>query len=76
MAGTPVQAAIWRAQVGRVPLYLLDANIDENPQELRGITASLYGGDRELRLRQELLLGVGGLRALAARRASHRRCST
>jgi starch phosphorylase len=66
MAGTPVQAAIWRAQVGRVPLYLLDANIDENPQELRGITASLYGGDRELRLRQELLLGVGGLRALAA----------
>lgn len=66
MSGAPVQAAIWRAQVGRVPLYLLDANVDENPPELRGITASLYGGDRELRLRQELLLGIGGLRALAA----------
>jgi starch phosphorylase len=66
MAGTTVQAAIWRAQIGRVPLYLLDANVDENAPELRAITASLYGGDRELRLRQELLLGVGGLRALAA----------
>ena len=66
MAGTQVQAAIWRAQVGRVPLYLLDTNIDENPAELRDITASLYGGDRERRLRQELLLGIGGLRALDA----------
>jgi glycogen phosphorylase len=66
MAGTPVQAAIWRAQVGRVPLYLLDTNIEDNPPELRDITASLYGGDRERRLRQELLLGIGGLRALDA----------
>lgn len=66
MAGAPVRAAIWRAQVGRVPLYLLDANIDDNPPELREITASLYGGDRERRIRQELLLGIGGLRALAA----------
>jgi glycogen phosphorylase len=66
MAGTPVRAAIWRAQVGRVPLYLLDTNIEANPPELRDITASLYGGDRERRVRQELLLGIGGARALQA----------
>ena len=66
MAGTLVRAAIWRAQVGRVPLYLLDTNIDDNAPELREITASLYGGDRERRVRQELLLGIGGLRALDA----------
>ncbi len=66
MAGTPVRAAIWRAQVGRVALYLLDTDIEENAPELREITTSLYGGDRERRLRQELLLGIGGLRALDA----------
>ncbi len=66
MAGTPVRAAVWRAQVGRVPLYLLDADIEDNPPEIREITASLYGGDRERRIRQELLLGIGGLRALNA----------
>jgi starch phosphorylase len=66
MAGTVVQAAIWRAQVGRVPLYLLDTNIEANAPELREITASLYGGDKERRIRQELLLGIGGVRALTA----------
>jgi starch phosphorylase len=66
MAGLTVHAAVWRAQVGRVPLFLLDANVDENPPEVREITASLYGGDREMRLRQELLLGIGGLHALDA----------
>lgn len=66
MAGSVVRAAIWRAQVGRVPLYLLDTNIEDNAPELREITASLYGGDRERRIRQELLLGIGGLRALDA----------
>lgn len=66
MGGIPVTAAVWRAQVGRVPLYLLDTDIEANPPELRGITSSLYGGDRELRLRQELLLGIGGVRALTA----------
>jgi starch phosphorylase len=55
--GETIEAAVWRADVGRVPLYLLDA--DE-------ITDSLYGGDREHRIRQELLVGVGGVRALAA----------
>ncbi len=57
LAGETVTAAVWRYDVGTVPLYLLDAD---------GITDVLYGGDREHRLRQELVLGVGGVRALAA----------
>lgn len=59
-----VYCRIWRAQVGRVPLYLLDANTPENSYEDRKITYQLYGGDNETRIRQELLLGVGGLKAL------------
>ena len=55
--GEPVEAAVWRRDVGRVPLYLLDAP---------GLTDGLYAGDREHRIRQELLVGVGGVRALAA----------
>lgn len=61
-----LNAQIWMAQVGRVRLYLLDADIPENPPELRAITARLYGGDHEMRIRQEILLGIGGLRALRA----------
>jgi glycogen phosphorylase len=57
-------ARVWKVQVGRVPLYLMDCNIDDNPPERRNITAQLYGGDTEMRIRQEMLLGVGGLRAL------------
>ena len=60
-----VQAQIWKVQVGRVPLYLLDADIPENTPELRGITSRLYGGDKQMRIRQEVLLGIGGVRALA-----------
>ncbi len=59
-----LQASIWRLDVGRIPLFLLDTNIPENPQDLRHVTGRLYGGDKLTRLRQELLLGVGGLRAL------------
>jgi starch phosphorylase len=59
-----VAAQIWKVQVGRVPLYLLDANVPENRPEDREITARLYGGDREMRLRQEILLGIGGVRAI------------
>jgi len=66
MAGTEVRAQIWRAQVGRVPLYLLDTDVEENAPEYRAITQTLYGGDTEMRLRQELLLGIGGARALGA----------
>jgi len=62
----PVFARLWSVQVGRVPLYLLDANIEENRPEDRQITARLYGGDREMRIRQEILLGIGGMRALDA----------
>ncbi len=57
-------ARLWRASVGRIPLYLLDADVDENPPGLRQVTDRLYGGDTEHRLRQEILLGVGGVRAL------------
>ena len=66
MAGHNVTAQIWRVQVGRVPLYLLDTNIPENAALDRVITAQLYGGDRDMRIRQEILLGIGGIRALAA----------
>lgn len=59
-----VFAQIWRVQVGRVPLYLLDTNISENNPEDRKITDQLYGGDTEMRIKQEILLGIGGIRAL------------
>ena len=61
-----LSARVWKIQVGRIPLFLLDTNIDENSKENRVITSSLYGGDQETRLRQEMLLGIGGLRALHA----------
>ncbi len=62
----PVWAKVWKIEVGRVPLFLLDTNICENSRMNRKITATLYGGDQEMRLKQELLLGVGGTRALHA----------
>jgi starch phosphorylase len=61
-----LQAQLWEAQVGRTSLFLLDSNIEENPASHRAVTATLYGGDREMRIRQEILLGVGGVRALRA----------
>jgi starch phosphorylase len=63
---SPVWAQIWRVQVGRVPLYLLDCNIPENPSMHREITYNLYSGDKDTRIRQEILLGIGGVRALEA----------
>ncbi len=57
---------IWKLQVGRVPLYLLDSNTTQNSEEDRGITARLYDADRDIRLRQEILLGMGGVRLLTA----------
>ncbi|MDQ3615070.1 MAG: alpha-glucan family phosphorylase [Actinomycetota bacterium] len=59
-------ARIWIAQVGRIPLLLLDSDVEDNSVELRTVTDRLYGGTTEHRLRQELLLGVGGVRALRA----------
>ena len=64
MAGRQVVAQIWEVKVGRSSLYLLDTNIEENSAEIRNITATLYGGDKETRIQQEILLGIGGIRAL------------
>ncbi len=61
-----VTARVWRAVVGRIQLYLLDTNFPSNRPEHRAITAQLYGGDLDMRLKQEILLGVGGVRALDA----------
>ena len=59
-----VLAQVWRADVGRVSLYLLDTNIPENAETDRWVTGHLYGGDRETRIVQEMLLGIGGVRLL------------
>ncbi|WP_152728290.1 alpha-glucan family phosphorylase [Goekera deserti] len=59
-----LHAHVWRAQVGRVSLLLLDTDIEENTPAERGVTDRLYGGDEDHRLRQEMLLGIGGVRAL------------
>ena len=61
-----VKIAVWRAQVGRVPLFLLDTNLEANPPDLRAITDRLYVSEPDRRLRQEIVLGVGGVRALRA----------
>lgn len=59
-----VYAAVWKAQVGKVTLYLLDTSVLENNETDRQITNQLYGGDKEHRIQQEIVLGVGGVRAL------------
>jgi len=64
LAGSTLAARVWKAHVGRIPLYLLDTSVEENDELGRGVTDRLYGGDTEHRLRQEILLGVGGVRAL------------
>ncbi|OBH57353.1 glycogen phosphorylase [Mycobacterium mantenii] len=61
-----LHARIWVAQVGRVPLLLLDSDVPENEHELRSVTDRLYGGDQEHRMRQEILAGIGGVRAIRA----------
>ncbi|HUU16574.1 MAG TPA: alpha-glucan family phosphorylase [Sedimentisphaerales bacterium] len=64
--GRCVVAQIWCVSIGRVKLYLLDTNVPANSSGDRMVTCSLYGGDRELRIRQEIMLGIGGLKALSA----------
>src|SRR6266704_611379 len=64
--GAPLFAQLWRADVGRVPLFLLDSDVDGNAPVERAVTDRLYGGGGEHRLRQEILLGIGGVRALDA----------
>ena len=64
--GRNIYARVWKVAVGRIDLYLLDSDIDQNLPEDRNVTHQLYGGDWENRLKQELLLGIGGMRALRA----------
>ncbi len=64
--GRKVSFQIWKIQVGRVPLYLLDTNVPENSDTDKWITRSLYGGNKETRIEQEIILGIGGIRALHA----------
>ena len=62
--GRTLHARVWRAQVGRVPLLLLDSDVEANDDSARELTARLYGGGGDQRLQQEMLLGIGGVRAL------------
>jgi glycogen phosphorylase len=66
LPGREVWMRVWRLNVGRIPLYLLDTNIPQNNADDRQITARLYGGDHDMRIRQEMVLGIGGIRALRA----------
>lgn len=67
LPGRELYAQIWKVQVGRVPLFLLDSNLPENTNaEDRNLTDRLYGGDKRTRIRQEVLMGIGGIRALEA----------
>ncbi len=66
LPGAVLHAVLWRVDVGRVPLLLLDADVPDNAPAERAVTDRLYGGDNEHRLRQEILLGIGGVKALSA----------
>jgi len=70
IGGQSLRVAAWRAQAGRATLLLLDSDVDGNPPGLRSLTAQLYGGDLVTRLRQELILGIGGVRILVPRAAT------
>ncbi len=66
LLGTEVFLKVWQINVGRIKLFLLDSDIKENKAEFRNITLRLYGGDKEMRIRQEIVLGIGGVRLLKA----------
>jgi len=66
LPGRTVWAKVWQVRVGRITIYLLDTDIPENGTEDRGLSAKLYGGDHEMRIAQEVILGIGGVRALRA----------
>ncbi len=66
LRGEQVQVQAWRVNIGRTTLYLLDTHLPENSEGGRSVTSQLYGGDREMRLRQEIVLGIGGARMLKA----------
>jgi starch phosphorylase len=66
LRGTPVHVQVWQLRIGRVNAYLMDANVPQNAPWDRDLTARLYGGDQETRIRQEMVLGLGGVRLLRA----------
>lgn len=66
LPGRKVYAQIWRIEIGNTRLYLMDTNIKQNQVEDREITAKLYGGDNDMRIKQEILLGIGGIRTMQA----------
>src|SRR5205814_8269648 len=66
LPGRRIHAKVWKLQVGRIPLYLMDTDVDPNAPADRELSARLYGGDREMRISQEIVLGIGGVRALRA----------
>lgn len=74
MMGREVYFQIWKIQVGRIPLYLLDTNVSKNNDADKKITESLYGGGVETRIQQEIILGIGGIRALHALGIYHMVC--
>ncbi|WP_460695273.1 alpha-glucan family phosphorylase [Nocardia thraciensis] len=69
--GRVLRARVWIAQVGRIPLLLLDSDIADNDPELRSVTDRLYGGDQDHRIKQEILAGIGGVRAVRAYTRAH-----
>ena len=62
--GKTLYLKLWQINVGRIKLYLMDSDIDQNPEDFRGITLRLYGGDKEMRIRQEIVLGMAGVKLL------------
>ncbi len=64
LLGNTLYLKIWTIQVGRVNLYLMDSDVEQNIEEFKGITQKLYGGDREMRIRQEIILGMAGVKLL------------
>lgn len=66
LPGRTVYAKVWRIQVGRIPIFLMDTDVTRNAPQDRELSARLYGGDREMRISQEVVLGIGGVRAVRA----------
>ena len=66
LPGRLVYAKVWRIQVGRIPIFLMDTDVPRNAPQDRELSARLYGGDREMRISQEIVLGIGGVRAVHA----------
>lgn len=66
LPGRTVYAKVWKIQAGRIPIYLMDTDVERNAPQDRELSARLYGGDREMRISQEVVLGIGGVRAVRA----------